>query len=671
MTLRYLVLHRIREAKATLIGVALCLCVSAPGAAQYQGCPLIQQITSDACEVLERLFTETSGPEWFHSRGWLRSNQPCDWYGVTCASGAWPRRITRIELPGNNLAGSLPGELSLLSNLRVLIVDNRGAGIRYKRLSGIIPAVFGQLEHLEVLRLDDNEFTGAIPPELGKLSSLRTLGLSQNMLTGPVPSSLGNLSALRTLDLSENVLSGSIPDSLQKLQTLEFLGLSGNLLEGPVPASLGKLTNLTALDVSENDLEGSLPEALTNLRQLAWLSVADNDLEGPLPLALAFFGASVNTCLMVRNRLCLPSDPPYGALGPGPICGLPPAASCRVCDNAACEGLEALYYATDGQTWADSDGWLASPSPCNWSGIQCDTDRLTHLLLPSNGLRGTIPVELGQLSELTDLDLAGNALRGEIPAELGDLSSLLHLDLSSNDLSGQVSLPVATLGADLPTCDLSDNAGLCVPDEAEYRALNTDLICGLPLVSPCSPHRLVAITSLEIETRYNAVLLRWQTNQAPMEVVTFEVQQQEASGDFKTIALVESGGTAYQYSIVDLPEGTHTFRLKQVAPQGAFSFSEAVSVTLVPEGLTISEAYPAPFATHSTVEFTSGTQQQVRVDLVDASGRRVRTLYERTPPAHQIVMLHIDGSSLSSGLYFVRFLAKGRVQGTRTLIRIQ
>ena len=655
---------------ATLIGVALCLCISAPSAAQYQGCPLIQQITLDACEVLERLFTETGGPEWFHSRGWLRSNQPCDWYGVTCVSGAWPRRITRIELPGNNLAGSLPGELSLLTNLRVLIIDNRGAGIRYKKLSGNIPTVLGQLEHLEVLRLDDNEFTGTIPLELGKLSSLRTLGLSQNMLSGPLPSSFGNLSAVSTLDLSENMLSGSIPDSLQKLQALEFLGLSGNLLEGPVPASLGVLTNLTALDLSENDLEGSLPEALTNLGRLAWLSVADNNLEGPLPLALATFGASINTCLMERNRLCLPSDPPYRVLGPGPVCGLPPAASCRVCESPACEGLEALYYATDGQTWADSDGWLASPSPCKWSGIQCDADRLTHLSLISNGLRGMIPEELGQLTEMTHLDLAGNVLLGEIPAELGSLTSLLHLDLSDNNLSGQVSLPVATLGADLPTCDFSNNVGLCVPDEAEYRALSTDLICGLPLNSPCSPHRLVAITSLEIETRYNAVLLSWQTDQVPMEV-TFEVQQQEASGDFKTIAMIESGGTVYQYPIVDLPEGTHTFRLKQVAPQGAFSYSEVVSVTLVPTGLTIGEPYPVPFATHSTVEFTSGTQQQVRVELVDASGRRVRTLYEQTPPAHQTVMLHIDGSSLGSGLYFVRFLARGRVQGTRTLIRVQ
>ena len=656
--------------RLALVGLVLFGFEAQRAAAQYQGCMYIQQITLEACKTLETFFTETDGPGWFDARGWLRSNQPCDWFGITCASGAWPRSITRIELSGNNLSGSLPGELSRLSKLRVLSIDNRGAGIRYRKLSGNIPAVLGQLLNLEVLRLDDNEFTGTIPPELGKLSSLRTLGLSHNRLSGTVPNTLGNLGALTTLDLSDNQLEGTIPDAVGNLHALEYLSLAGNLLQGELPNTLGSLSSIMALDLSRNNLEGQLPNALTNLQQLIWLSVVDTDLEGPLPLAMAAFGASVNTCQMERTQLCLPSDAPYTALGAGAICGLHPAASCQVCEGAACAALEALYYATDGPEWIQSDGWLATRSACDWVGTQCDGDTLTHLALNANDLQGALPIELGTLSTLQSLSLAGNALHGEIPTELGSLSNLALLDLSRNMLSGQLPLSVATLGAGLPSCDLSGNAGLCIPDEAEYRALDASPICALPLVSPCTPDRLVAIEHFAAEVTYDFVVLRWQTDEVPPEAM-FEVQQRQSDGVFVSIAEVEADGTAYAYTLRDLPAGTFTFRIKQRTQRGSVAYTEAVSVTLVPSGLTVGDTYPMPFTTRTTASFVSGTQQVVRVDLFDASGRLVRVLYESTPQAHQMVTLNIDGSSLGSGLYVLRFLAGGRVQATRTLIRVR
>ena len=53
-------------------------------------------------------------------------------------------------------------------------------------------------------------------------------------------------------------------------------------------------------------------------------------------------------------------------------------------------------------------------------------------------LSGTLPPELGQLTELGRLDLAGNYLSGSIPPELGDLSKLLSLSLSGNFLTGPI-----------------------------------------------------------------------------------------------------------------------------------------------------------------------------------------------------------------------------------------
>ena len=54
---------------------------------------------------------------------------------------------------------------------------------------------------------------------------------------------------------------------------------------------------------------------------------------------------------------------------------------------------------------------------CNWDGITCDAaGRVTHVLLPSKGLKGGIFVSssLGNLTHLTHLDLSHNSLYGSL-----------------------------------------------------------------------------------------------------------------------------------------------------------------------------------------------------------------------------------------------------------------
>ena len=55
--------------------------------------------------------------------------------------------------------------------------------------------------------------------------------------------------------------------------------------------------------------------------------------------------------------------------------------------------------------------------------------------------RGSIPPELGALSELTHLNLSSNSLTGDIPRELGGLSNLQEIRLSGNSLTGCVPIP--------------------------------------------------------------------------------------------------------------------------------------------------------------------------------------------------------------------------------------
>ena len=64
--------------------------------------------------------------------------------------------------------------------------------------------------------------------------------------------------------------------------------------------------------------------------------------------------------------------------------------------------------------------------------------KLQALYLNINSLTGSIPAELGKLSEIIYLDLNGNSLTGSIPTALGGLTDLKELYLQINSLTGRI-----------------------------------------------------------------------------------------------------------------------------------------------------------------------------------------------------------------------------------------
>ena len=86
------------------------------------------------------------------------------------------------------------------------------------------------------------------------------------------------------------------------------------------------------------------------------------------------------------------------------------APGARAQDGVATDkaALVALYNATDGANWTTNTHWSSQEPLSSWHGVTTDSDgRVTTLALNDNGLDGTLPAAVGDLSELEQLDLRG------------------------------------------------------------------------------------------------------------------------------------------------------------------------------------------------------------------------------------------------------------------------
>lgn len=421
------------------------------------------------CEALVALFTQTNGSSWINHTGWLATNTPCSWYGVTCTSGhvtqlslnsnglngSIPTELgnlaylLRLSLTGNHLSGTIPTSLGSLANLQYLFLSNN-------QLTGSIPAELGNLANLQYLSLPTNQLSGAIPAGLGNLSNLISMSLSTNQLSASIPAELGNLDRLQSLSLSSNQLSGSIPASLGGMASLRTLQLTSNRLSGSIPAELGIITTLRTLELSNNQLSGSIPPELGNLTNMTRLLLGGNQLSGTIPASLGSL-ANLQTLNLEMNQLTGNIPPELGnldnltslSLSSNQLSGSIPA------ELGGMARLQNLHLYANG---------LTGSIPAELGNIT--TLRVVELF--NNQLSGTIPPQLGNLTNATNLLFGHNRLSGSAPSELGNLVNLQHLSLADNQLSGPIPLSYINL-THLAIFRFYTNP-LCEPTSAEFLA---------------------------------------------------------------------------------------------------------------------------------------------------------------------------------------------------------
>lgn len=350
--------------------------------------------------ALATFYHATGGPTtWTTGDGWLGDDHECSWF----TSSFQPSKICRngtllhLNMMGNALGGTLPEDITLLTNLVELTLG-------LNAIAGHIPAAdLQKLSLLKTLSLAANLFTGTIPTEIGLLSSLTAFHVANNGLGGALPSEIGlftdaleisvfhnffnetipteigRLTALKQFSAWGNTLAGSIPSEVGDMISLAEFSLHTNMLDGTLPTELGKLDRMEIFELQRNNFTGIIPRELGNMTLVSYFNVGDNYLTGTFPVQLT---AAENLTFFSL----------YGNALSGTI----PTSVGR------CLSLQELY-------------------------------------IDNNRLSGTLPSELGLLKGLQNFWAEGNDLAGAVPPEVCNLNAvggtILVLDCRSLNCS--------------------------------------------------------------------------------------------------------------------------------------------------------------------------------------------------------------------------------------------
>ena len=119
------------------------------------------------------------------------------------------------------------------------------------------------------------------------------------------------------------------------------------------------------------------------------------------------------------------------------------------------------------------------------------------------------------------------------------------------------------------------------------------------------------------------------------------------------------------YNFVDenLPDNRYYYRLKQIDFDGSFEYSNEVFVDISNlNDFQLYQNYPNPFNPSTKIKYYIPQNSFVKITLHDILGSEIRTLVnENAQPGNYEIIL--DGSDLSSGMYFVR-LSSENIQKT-------
>ena len=177
--------------------------------------------------------------------------------------------------------------------------------------------------------------------------------------------------------------------------------------------------------------------------------------------------------------------------------GLAWGQACTADDGTDGVELWSECYSIENTNSLDLSGSWDNPGPGELTGsIPPEIGNLTNLTyldLENNQLTGSIPSEIGNLTNLTYLDLGENQLTGEIPTELYNLTNLERLRVDNNQLFGEIPSEIGNL-TNLNDLSLYGNQftgsidNICYMSSLTYISISKSVkLTRFPILSGISP----------------------------------------------------------------------------------------------------------------------------------------------------------------------------------------
>jgi len=169
----------------------------------------------------------------------------------------------------------------------------------------------------------------------------------------------------------------------------------------------------------------------------------------------------------------------------------------------------------------------------------------------------------------------------------------------------------------------------------------------------------VELSSFNANLSGNSVTLNWatqtETNNTGWEIELRGTGNKE-QGAWKKVGFVAGKGTTsekqtYSFGISGLTGSKADFRLKQVDTDGNISYSNILSVDLIPSKFELSQNYPNPFNPTTSIRFSLPVAGHVELAVYNMLGQKILTLVngEKEAGYH---LINFDGRNLASGSYF-------------------
>jgi cysteine-rich repeat protein len=379
------------------------------------------------CEALMALYVSTNGTNWTDDSNWDTASAVSTWFGVAVSAG----KVTGLSLGTNQLTGTIPPEIGDLSNLTTLYLSNN-------QLIGPIPSALPTCPTptFKTVASADGYFdpgtSFAVPVPAGVTTGdLLIAQIGYNAAGTITPPTGWNLIDVTT-NPSKPIMQGLYWRAASASEPTHY---DFDLSSAKKDTAVGAIAAYRGIDVTDPiDAVGAQTDSgSTNI------------------VAPSITTSTANTTLISF----------FSVRDDGTV--TPPAGTTEQWDVNSAAGVGAI-----GETLlaaADEVFTIAGDTGIRVANAQNSDGSVAHLvaLRPTqfvdpiaNQLSGSIPPELGNLSNLTTLYLSGNQLTGPIPPALGNLNNLTTACLHSNQLTGPIPPEIGTLSS-LDTLYLYNN----------------------------------------------------------------------------------------------------------------------------------------------------------------------------------------------------------------------